>query len=382
VTKREDVRTWLRSHGHKNIVTMIDAVERKWARQGKRTRRNWWSVLEGKKDGSPRQVAGIFFPVLGAQLRQSDEVSAGRLQRRKIAADTPVRKTSGKDRMVADKLAKGVRMLSDTSRPKPFVKWAGGKRQLLTEIRHLIPLNYRTYHEPFLGGGAVFFELSPVSAFLSDSNERLVRCYIGIQKYVEEVISLLKEYSKKRSRQFFLKMRKWDIDHASDAEVAAWFIFLNKTGFNGLYRVNSKNLFNVPYGDNKNAQICDEENLKACSAALEQARIGCEDYSAVLNRAEPGDLVYFDPPYMPLSATSYFTSYTAKGFTREDQIKLRDVALDLKRRGVHVLLSNSSSAAEFYPTREFSRTRVMAARPVNSNAAGRGKIEELLITPR
>jgi DNA adenine methylase len=358
---------------------MIDAVEQKWKRQGKRTHRNWWSVLAGKKDGSPRHVSGILFPVLRvAQVRQGGKV----LSPGKIAPDSLSRRTRGKGRIAASKPAKDARALSNTSHPKPFVKWAGGKRQLLTEIRDLVPLHYRTYHEPFLGGGAVFFELSPASAFLSDSNERLVRCYAGIQKHVDEVISLLEKYSKKRSRQFFLHMRKWDIDQASDAEVAAWFIFLNKTGFNGLYRVNSKNLFNVPYGDNENAQIYDEENLKACSSALAHAKIECGDYSAVLNRAEPGDLVYFDPPYMPLSATSYFTSYTAKGFTREDQIKLRDVALQLKQRGVHVLLSNSSSAAEFYPPQEFSRTRVMAARPVNSNAAGRGKIEELLITPR
>lgn len=380
--RREDIRTWLGSHGHIQIVAMIDAVERRWAREGKKTHRNWWSVLAGKSDGSSRQVAGIRFPVLrAAQLRQGPKTSSGAHPEKRASPTNSRGRTKDRGQISEGNPAKATGAFSDAAQPKPFVKWAGGKRQLLTEIRHLVPPRYGTYHEPFLGGGAVFFALSPVKAFLSDSNERLVRSYNGIKKHLEEVLSLLKGY--KRTRPFFLEMRGRDIDRSpSDAEVAAWFIFLNKTGFNGLYRVNSKNLFNVPYGDNKNAQIYDEENLRACSRALAHAKIECEDYSAVLKRAKRGDLVYFDPPYMPLSATSYFTSYTAKGFTREDQIKLRGVALELKDKGVHVLLSNSSRAAELYKSREFSLVRVLAARPVNSKAGGRGKIEELLITPR
>src|SRR4030095_15118495 len=197
-----------------------------------------------------------------------------------------------------------------------------------------LPSYNRRYHEPFVGGGAVFFALRPPTAFLSDSNERLVRCYRGIQKNVEDVIALLKGY--RNSRKEYLKMRARDIDGASDAEVAAWFIFLNKTGFNGLYRVNSKNRFNVPYGDNRNALICDDVNLRACARALEHATIEMEDYSIVRNRAQRGDLVYFDPPYMPLSATSYFTSYTVRGFGVKDQIALSELAKELKERRVHV----------------------------------------------
>jgi DNA adenine methylase len=256
------------------------------------------------------------------------------------------------------------------------VKWAGGKRQLLAAILGQIPQNYGRYHEPFLGGGAVFFALSPDKAFLSDSNQRLVRCYSGIKNQVDEVIALLHGY--KRNRRFFEGMRRRNIDAASDAEVAAWFIYLNKLGFNGLYRVNSKNVFNVPFGDNKNAQICDEENLKACSRALAEAELHWEDFKKVEDRAQPNDLVYFDPPYVPLSATSYFTSYTADGFTGEDQVRLRDLAFRLKEKGVHVLLSNSSSAAELY-SKDFSVMEVLAARAVNSKAERRGKITELLI---
>jgi DNA adenine methylase len=256
------------------------------------------------------------------------------------------------------------------------VKWAGGKRQLLAAILAQIPKEYGTYHEPFLGGGAVFFALSPRKAFLSDSNERLVRCYQGIKSNVDEVISLLNDF--KRSRRFFERMRRREIDKASDAKVAAWFIYLNKTGFNGLYRVNSKNQFNVPFGDNKNAQIFDAENLKACSKALADAEINSEDFNGVWDRAQPNDLVYFDPPYVPISATSYFTSYTADGFTHDDQVRLRNLALRLKEKGVHVLLSNSSSAAELY-SKDFSVIEVLASRAVNSKAERRGKITELLI---
>ena len=183
----------------------------------------------------------------------------------------------------------------------------------------------------------------------------------------------------KKTRDFFLEMRDRDIDQAEDAEVAAWFIFMNKMGFNGLYRVNSKNQFNVPFGDNKHARICDERNLEACSAALAKAEIACEDFSAVEERARPGDLVYFDPPYVPLSATSYFTSYTAKGFTPKDQETLRDLALRLKKKDVPVILSNSSKARSLYQD-DFSVTKVFAARAVNSKADRRGKITELLIS--
>jgi len=262
-------------------------------------------------------------------------------------------------------------------RAKPFVKWAGGKRQLLAEIHQHVPRTYGTYHEPFVGGGAVFFSLSPPGeVFLSDSNERLVRCYKGIKKDARAVIEVLQSY--RRGRDFFEEMRQRDIDRASDVEVAAWFIFLNKTGFNGLYRVNRKNRFNVPFGDGSNRQLFDETNLLACQRALTNATIECQDFRQAAKRARPGDFVYFDPPYIPLSATSSFTSYTARGFTDADQRALRDLALDLKSRGVHVLVSNSSPAAKLYG-RPFSTTRVLATRQVNRNSHGRGKIAELLI---
>ena len=264
--------------------------------------------------------------------------------------------------------------------PRPFCKWVGGKRQLLRRILPLVPEPFGVYHEPFVGGGALFFAVQPRRAHLSDVNERLVRTYRGIQRDVSNVVKRLARYP--HDRVFFEKMRQRDVEAmAQDAEAAAWLIYLNKTGYNGLYRVNSKNRFNVPFGDNKNPQICDEKNLRACAEALEGAQVHCEDFAKVLERAAPGDFVYFDPPYVPLSVTSYFTSYTSGGFDMDDQRRLRDVALALKQKGVHVLLSNSSAPAvhELYK-KGFTIHEVEANRNVNCKASGRGKITELLIT--
>jgi DNA adenine methylase len=171
-----------------------------------------------------------------------------------------------------------------------------------------------------------------------------------------------------------------DIDTQTDAEVAAWFIYLNKVGFNGLYRVNRKNRFNVPFGRHKNPTICDAPTLRACSAALASATLEKADFASAVERAVAGDLVYFDPPYVPLSVTSSFTSYTSDGFGYDDQVRLRDLALELKRRGVHVLLSNSSAVLvrDLYES-GFTTVEVSATRLVNSKVAGRGAITELVI---
>lgn len=266
-----------------------------------------------------------------------------------------------------------------TRHAKPFVKWAGGKRQLLREIeRHIPKTGVGTYHEPFLGGGAVFFSRPlGTKACLSDSNERLVRTYRGIQKNVELVIALLKGYP--HDRTFFEEMRGRDIDQATDVEVAAWFIYLNKTGFNGLYRVNSKNRFNVPFGRYKNIRYLNEANLKACADSLKTAEIEHQDFEKALKKVVRGDFVYLDPPYVPLSTTSNFTSYTAGRFTQADQERLRDAVRGLKERGARILLSNSSSAAHLYDEKGFETIEVLASRTVNSKSSGRGKITELLI---
>ena len=262
--------------------------------------------------------------------------------------------------------------------PRPFLKWAGGKRQLLPELLAQLPENRRTYHEPFLGGGALFFKLQPDRAVLSDLNERLVRTYRAVRDDVEAVIGALSEC--RNDKDFYLRTRARDIDAAGDVAVAAWFIYLNKTGFNGLYRVNKKGQFNVPFGGYKNPMICDADNLRACSEVLQGVKILHTDFRHVEEMTEPGDFVYFDPPYVPLSTTASFTSYTRDGFTLEDQTELRDMARNLKHKRVHVLLSNSSVPVihELY-AEGFEQREVYASRAINSDATKRGKVAEALI---
>ena len=204
-------------------------------------------------------------------------------------------------------------------KPKPFVKWVGGKRQLLTQFRlmNLYPpekFNPVTgsYFEPFVGGGAVFFDLLPEKAFLSDLNRELVITYNVIKNDVENLIILLKKH--KLNKEYFLKIREQDPNHLSDIKIASRFIYLNRTCFNGMYRVNSKGGFNVPFGKYTNPLICDEVNLRKVSKSLEKIEIKNQDYKSILKNAKKGDFIYFDPPYYPVSKTASFTSYTSYTF--------------------------------------------------------------------
>lgn len=267
---------------------------------------------------------------------------------------------------------------SESGAARPFLKWAGGKRQLLPALLRHAPTDPARYFEPFVGGGALFFALRPKKAILADVNTRLIRAYRGVRKDVDKVIRLLKTY--RHDPKFFYEFREANIDDGTDVEVAAWFIYLNRTGFNGLYRVNRENRFNVPFGRYANPTICDEPTLRVCSAALARADLRVEDFEAAVARAKEGDFVYFDPPYVPLSTTSSFTSYTSVGFGGTEQKRLRDTARRLKERGVRVLLSNSSApfVRELYAD-GFTITEVSATRLVNSRATARGAIVELLI---
>ncbi len=271
----------------------------------------------------------------------------------------------------------------DEDAVRPFLKWVGGKRALLPVLRAHSPASFHRYHEPFVGGGAMFFHLAhkrklPKGAVLSDNNERLIRAYRGVRDAVEDVIALLHDYP--HEKNFYLKMRERPIDKHSDAEVAAWLVYVNRTGFNGLYRVNQKNQFNVPFGDYANPRICDADNLRACARALHGVELRVEPFDLIAERAQKGDFVYFDPPYVPLSTTSSFTSYTSSGFGHHHQQKLADVARSLKAGGVHVLISNSSAPLVRTLYREgFITVEVQAARSVNSRGDGRGKIVELLM---
>ncbi|MEQ9323788.1 MAG: Dam family site-specific DNA-(adenine-N6)-methyltransferase [Polyangiaceae bacterium] len=265
---------------------------------------------------------------------------------------------------------------------RPYLKWAGGKRSLLPQLLPHLPERFRRYHEPFVGSAALFFHLAPKKAWLSDTNERLVRTYRGLRDDPDGVIERLRRFP--HDKEFFLRKRQENIDDAGDTELAAWFIYLNKTGYNGLYRVNSKNVFNVPFGSYKRPKICDEPRLRACAGRLANVEIEVRDFEAAADRARKGDLVYFDPPYVPLSATSSFTSYTRHGFGPPEQERLRDTALRLVERGVHVVISNSSAplVRELYAGSAFELIEIAARRSINSRGDRRGAVVELLLKGR
>lgn len=263
--------------------------------------------------------------------------------------------------------------------PKPIVKWVGGKRKLVPQIKELMPAQYDSYFEPFIGGGALFFALEPKRAFLTDTNEALINVYSRVRDDVHGVIRLLKKH--KYEREYYNKVRSRNFDVGTTNQMAADFIYCNKTGFNGLYRVNQSGQFNVPFGKYDNPTICDEDGLRAASRALQNAQLDTTSFQHVLDKAGKGSFCYMDPPYAPLSKTSSFVGFTKDGFGDEDQTRLRDVALALKKRGVHVILSNSSApiVRELYGRREFKIKEVQMARSINSVGTGRSEIKELLI---
>ena len=266
-----------------------------------------------------------------------------------------------------------------TTSARPFLKWAGGKSQLLPQLRALLPAakSIKRYHEVFLGGGALYFNLNRGTARLTDLNRELVECYSAVRDDVEAVISALRLHHYDRER--FYEVRAWDPQSLGAPERAARMIYLNKTAFNGLYRVNSSGRFNVPFGRHKNPLICDVENLRACSAALRDAELEVADFSAVLGHARRGDFVYFDPPYVPVSETAYFTGYAVGGFSWEEQRRLADVLRALSKKQVKVMLSNSDvpELRELYA--DFRIEQVDATRRINSRVAGRGKIGEIVV---
>ncbi len=263
----------------------------------------------------------------------------------------------------------------------PIVKWVGGKRQLMFELIKNMLKKYNRYFEPFIGGGALFFELQPNNAYISDTNEELINLYQVVRDNVNELIKDLKKH--KITKEYFMEIRNIDrtqeYQNWSDIQKASRFIYLNRTCFNGLYRVNSKGEFNVPFGNYKNPRIVDENNLLNCSELLKNTDIECADFSQILSKVKKGDFVYFDPPYVPLNATSSFTSYTKDGFDLDMQIKLRDVCDELDNKGVKFLLSNSDTKLVNELYENYNIKRVFATRAINANPDGRGKITEVLV---
>lgn len=263
--------------------------------------------------------------------------------------------------------------------PRPFLKWAGGKSKLIAQYKPYLPKHFTTYYEPFLGGGALFFALQPSRAFLWDINSELINTYLCLQHHLDELILHLKQHSVNHNSSYYYQIRASMPEN--EVERAARFIYLNKTCFNGLYRVNSKGKFNVPMGKYKNPTICNSDLLSAASVALQNATLKVNSFEAILSHAtDEQDFVYFDPPYHPISPTSNFTDYTSQNFGENEQKKLKEVFRELQARGVKVMLSNSDCAfiRELY--KDFRIIEISAARSINSNPQKRGKITELLIT--
>src|SRR5699024_851064 len=266
---------------------------------------------------------------------------------------------------------------------QPFLKWAGGKRQLLPEIRKHIPKKYNTYYEPFVGAGAVLFDLQPKKAVINDVNVELVNVYNVIKNNVEELIEDLKKHENDKDYFYAIRDldRKPEYNELSPIEKASRLIFLNKTCFNGLFRVNSQGQFNVPFGKYKNPKIVNDIVLKAVHNYMNSndVTIKNEDFETVVENAKKGDFIYLDPPYDPVSDTSSFTGYSLNGFNKDDQIRLRDTFAELDKRGCKVLLSNSSTDFINDIYSDFHIEIVSATRSINSVASKRGKIEEVLV---
>lgn len=287
---------------------------------------------------------------------------------------------------------------------KPFIKWVGGKSQLLEEIREKYPSKIEKYCEPFVGGGAVLFDIlskfKPSQVLINDINKELINTYSQIKNNCEGMVSQLSEiqaiyknHSLEENKEFFYEKRarynelKVNGNDAENLEKAVLFIFLNKTCFNGLYRVNSKGSFNVPFNNAKNPLLCDEDNLKACSKLLQKVEMKTGDYKECKSFIDDKTFVYIDPPYRPLTQTAAFTSYSENGFTDKEQVELGNFITEISNNGAMVLASNSDpkNANEndnFFDDlySQFKIKRVSASRMINSNAKKRGAIKELLIS--
>ena len=261
---------------------------------------------------------------------------------------------------------------------KPILKWAGGKTQMLGDLLPKVPKSYGRYIEPFFGGGAMFFALQPENAIIADSNPELINMYRQVAENVDEVISYLKKYE--NTSEMFYAVREQDWICLPKAEAAARTIFLNRTCFNGLYRVNKQGKFNVPYGKYANPRICDEEGLKAASKALKKADILCGDYLLVLEHyAEAGDFVFLDPPYLPISEYADFKRYTKEQFYEEDHIELAKMIMRLQERGCHVLLTNSNHPLVHELYAPFTIDVIQTKRHISCNGSTR-KGEDVIVT--
>lgn len=277
-----------------------------------------------------------------------------------------------------------------TAAAHPFIKWAGGKTQLIPHLRDIFPKKVSTYYEPFIGGGAVFFALANEERFaravINDWNGELVNLYRVIRDFPEEIMTFLREREAEYEaapRDTYMAWRNPDMTKLGPVEKAGRFILLNKAGFNGLYRVNRSGGFNVPWGQKVKVTTFDEANIRACSSVLERwAEIRQGDFVDACEGALAGDCVYFDPPYVPLTPTSDFTSYTSDKFSLNDQQRLAVLFEQLAERGVHVVLSNSDTPVVRALYAGWEIHVVKARRNINSKGEGRGAVDEVIVVGR
>lgn len=261
---------------------------------------------------------------------------------------------------------------------KPVLKWAGGKTQLLGDLLPKVPTSYGRYIEPFFGGGAMFFALQPQNAIIADSNPELINMYRQVADHVEAVIGHLRKYENTSEMFYTVRSQEWTT--LPKEEAAARTIFLNRTCFNGLYRVNKQGKFNVPYGKYKNPKICDEEGLRAASHVLKKAEILCGDYFLVLDHyAQPGDFIFLDPPYLPISEYADFKRYTKEQFYEEDHVELAKTVMRLHERGCHIILTNSNHPLVHELYAPFAIDVVQTKRHISCNSNAR-KGEDVIVT--
>jgi DNA adenine methylase len=270
---------------------------------------------------------------------------------------------------------------------EPILKWVGGKRQLLQELHSRFPISYEKYHEPFIGGGAVFFDLEPSEGTINDLNRRLINFYEVIRDHPEQLIeeNHRHEYEEEYyydARDRFNELHKLDERSPEEQiEEASLMLYLNRTGYNGLYRENQSGGFNVPFGRHTNPDFIRERQVRKASGILDDIEIYNRDFDYLVDHADEGDLVYLDPPYEPVSQTADFTQYQSDGFDKDDQRRLRDLAVSLSQSGVNVVISNSPPVGELYEdVSEFSIELVDAVRMVNSDADNRDDVAEVIIT--
>ena len=281
------------------------------------------------------------------------------------------------------------RWISTTQKARPFVKWAGGKSRVINQLLEFFPDNFNSYYEPFLGGGSLYFSISPQKGRLNDMNCTLIDTYIHIrdncQLLTDDLERLQLEYfsidSVVLKKDFYYQRREeFNATPKKDVRKSSLFVFLNKTGFNGMYRENSKGEYNIPFGKHNKPLICDKENLLIVSEVLKQIEISCGSYELAIKDAKAGDFVYLDPPYEPINPTSNFNQYLAGGFTKDDQRKVYKNFCELSDRGCYVMMSNSTADLIKDLYSKFTINKISVGRTISSATTKRGKIEELVVT--